>query len=303
MQVIRAKSAGFCPGVKLALRAVNTQLEADAYQLAGQQNAPAKDDCDGATPGRIYTLGPIIHNPLVVGDLAARGVTSEEDVAAINKGDRVVIRAHGVTREIERALREKGAVIVDATCPKVKRAQLAIMDEREKRGGTLLLFGEPDHAEVRGLVSYASHDAVVFKSAEEFEALSLDPAREYYLASQTTQERVIFEEIKERLFARLGREVTVLDTICDTTRRRQQEVIELSDKVEAMVVVGGLNSGNTRRLADVARHQGLLTVHVQNPDDLKPEMLPGVSTVGLTAGASTPIEHLEEAERILLSFP
>lgn len=290
MEVIRAKSAGFCPGVKLALRAVHGELETAATEEACGR-------------GRLITLGPIIHNPLVVSDLAAKGVENIEDVDAINAGDRVVIRAHGVRRDVERALRQKGVILVDATCPKVKRAQLAIMNEKEKSGGTLLLFGETEHAEVKGLVSYAGGDAFVFDSLEELEKLPLDPAKKYYLAAQTTQERSLAEEVKKRIFEKLGHEIPVLDTICDTTRRRQGEVIELASKVDAMVVIGGMNSGNTRRLADVARHEGLLTVHVQNPSDLTPEMLPNVKVVGLTAGASTPIEHLEEAERILRSFP
>lgn len=239
MDVIRAKTAGFCMGVGLALQKLDTALE---------------QPCEGRT----CTLGPIIHNPQVLADYEALGVFCAQDPSQLNATDRVLIRAHGITRQVEEAVRATGADVVDATCPKVKRAQLAI--ERATRDGEeLLLFGEADHPEVRGLVSYAHGPAHVFGSRDELAALHVDPERSYVLASQTTQDRSVFEQLEKELRDRLPR-LKVLATICDATRERQEEARSIAAQVDAMVVVGGRQSGNTRRLADLAgpeRHQHL----------------------------------------------
>ena len=291
MQVIRAKSAGFCLGVSLALKRLDRELDVCAAELG--------------RVGRLITFGPIIHNPLVMRSYAARGVVCEDDPAAIGKGDRVVIRAHGIPREVEQRLQESGATLVDATCPKVKKAQLAI-GKAFGKGRTLLLFGEKEHPEVKGLLSYAGVDSQVFGSLEELEDLRLDDARPYFLAAQTTQERAIYLEAHRLLSLRLGYKVARLDTICDATRDRQQEVLSLCSQVEALVVVGGLNSGNTRRLAEVARSQGTPTVHVEDvggiTEAIRKEILAGVTRVGLTAGASTPQEHIDAMRTCLESL-
>ncbi len=285
MRVLRAKSAGFCLGVSLALRRLDRELSGGGR----------------AGGGRLVTLGPIIHNPLVMRDYAGRGVVCVEEHAGLGPLDRVVIRAHGVPRAVEEELKAAGAAIVDATCPKVKKAQMAIAGQTEA-GGTLLLFGEKEHPEVRGLLSYAGAGARVFGDLEELAALPLNAGAPYFLAAQTTQERALFHEAREMLIGRLGRELPVLDTICDATRRRQAEVIELAGKVQAVVVVGGHNSGNTRRLAEVARARGVPAFHVEQAGDCAPEMFHGFSVLGLTAGASTPDEHIDAMQRYLESL-
>lgn len=267
MDVIRAKTAGFCMGVGLALQKLDTALEQPCA-------------------GRICTLGPIIHNPQVLADYEARGVFCAQEPSQLHADDRVLIRAHGITRQVEEAVRATGAEVVDATCPKVKRAQLAI--ERATRGGAeLLLFGEADHPEVRGLVSYAHGPAHVFGSRDELAALAVDPQRAYVLASQTTQDRSVFELLEQELRERLPL-LEVLATICDATRERQEEARNIAAQVEVMVVVGGRQSGNTRRLADLAAQSGIATYHIEQAAELRAADFAHKARVGLTAGASTP---------------
>ena len=296
MRVIRAKSAGFCLGVSLALRALDEELA--ALEKAAEHAAPSGSI---NTRRRLVTLGPIIHNPLVMGEYSAKGVFCQNTPEGLTPADTVIIRAHGVPRELEAQLAASGALVRDATCPKVKKAQLAIA-EQKKRGGTLLLFGEADHPEVRGLLSYAGHDALVFGSLEELEALPLHEGHAYFLAAQTTQDKALFLEATDVVARRLGRDTPVLRTICDATRKRQEEALALAENVEAMVVVGGLNSGNTRRLAELARARGVPTVHVEQVEDLLEDALRGLNVVGLTAGASTPEAHIAAMEAYLLSL-
>ncbi|UZP66850.1 4-hydroxy-3-methylbut-2-enyl diphosphate reductase [Desulfovibrio mangrovi] len=273
MKVRRAETAGFCMGVSLALQKLDTEV--------------ARED------GAIATLGPIIHNPQVLEQYEKLGVRCIKDPADARKDERVIIRAHGIPHKVEGVLQSTARDVVDATCPKVKRAQLGIA-RKLREGCTLLLFGEKDHPEVRGLMSYAGEDAFVFGEFDELKAYPFEEGKRYCVAAQTTQDRKVFTEIVDWLRKKLGEDLPVLETICDATRERQEEAIALAREVDAMVVVGGYNSGNTRRLADVARAQGCLTVHVETPEELDPEQLKGAKVVGLTAGASTP-KHIIDA--------
>jgi 4-hydroxy-3-methylbut-2-enyl diphosphate reductase len=298
MQVVRARSAGFCLGVSLALRRLDQELGAGGeYSPAGEKLLRIP-----VSAGRLITLGPIIHNPLVMQEYITQGVICKDDHRDIGPGDRVVIRAHGIPRDVETQIRGCGATIIDATCPKVKKAQTAIGKECA-RGGSLLLFGEKEHPEVRGLLSYAGKGSLVFGDLRELAGLSLERDRAYFLAAQTTQDRAMFFQAKSYLRTRLGRAIPALCTICDATRDRQQEVIDLSGRVQAMVVVGGLNSGNTRRLAEVARASGIPTIHVEGVEDITPELaaatFAGSSRIGLTAGASTPEKHIDAMQNYL----
>lgn len=291
MKVERAKTAGFCMGVSLALRKLDREL-----MDASSENAELQP--------HIATYGPIIHNPQVLDDYAARGVQCLNSTDNVTAKHRIIIRAHGIPHEIENDIRNRGACVIDATCPKVKKAQLGI-DEQRRAGRVLLLFGEAEHPEVLGLLSYASHEAIVFGDEKELESLSLSADTNYFLAAQTTQDRAAFERIKLYLQRRLGHAVPVLETICDATRLRQDETISIAQHVDAMLVVGGFNSGNTRRLADVAAAQGATTVHVENKTQLTEaqiEIFKQAKRVGLTAGASTPKYIIDAAENFLLSL-
>ena len=282
MEILRAKTAGFCMGVSLALQKLDTALE----QAHGK---------------RICTLGPIIHNPQVLADYERRGVFCAASPDELGPGDCVLIRAHGITRQVEEAVRASGAQVQDATCPKVKKAQLSIFKATEG-GATLLLFGEAEHPEVRGLLSYARGAAHVFGSSAELAGLPLDPAVDYVLASQTTQDRSVFEQLEKELRDRLPR-LKVLATICDATRERQDEALKIAACVDVMVVVGGRQSGNTRRLADLAAQCGRTTFHIEEPSELRAENFSKKSRVGLTAGASTPKRLIDAAQSWLEALP
>jgi 4-hydroxy-3-methylbut-2-enyl diphosphate reductase len=285
MKVVRAETAGFCLGVSLALQ----RLERE-HALSGKHG------------GRLITLGPVIHNPLLMAHYTQSGVICDDAPRDLRPEDRVLIRAHGIPRDVEAALRESGASIADATCPKVKKAQTAIGRSRAA-GGVLLLFGERNHPEVRGLLSYAGPSARVFADPEELRSLPLEPDTDYFLAAQTTQSRTLFVRAGREAARRLGREIPSLDTICDATRSRQREVSELCAGVASLVVVGGFNSGNTKRLAETAAASGAFAVHVESPTDFGPEDLLRIrragSPVGLSAGASTPVEQIDIVQRFL----
>lgn len=274
MIVLRAATAGFCMGVDLALRKLETAIDRNQ--------------------GAICTLGPIIHNPQALADFERRGVRCLERAEQAAPGDYVLIRAHGVPRSIEARLRECCAHVEDATCPRVKKAQLAIA-RATRDGATLLLFGESEHPEVAGLVSYACGAARVFGSPEELAADFPNPAPGLVLASQTTQDRLLFEKIASGLSLRHP-DLLVLNTICDATRERQEEALKIAATVEAMVVVGGRQSGNTRRLATLALEAGIETFLVETCAELKTGWFAGMKQVGLTAGASTPKHLIDAAE-------
>ena len=281
-RVVRAKTAGFCMGVILALRKLDALVEG------------------GAAGRRICTLGPIIHNPQVLAEYAAKGVVTADSPADIPPGATVVIRAHGVPKNILETLKESGVEIVDATCPKVKKAQLLIATEA-REGRVLLLFGEETHAEVKGLLSYAEAGAFVFDSRAKLDAFPLEKGTRYCLAAQTTQDRDSFDAIAGKLESSPTYDVKVLHTICDATRERQDETVRIAGDVDFMIVVGGFDSGNTRRLVQVATGRHKHCLHVESARDLPLDELSRVPKIGLTAGASTPKSLIDEIHRLLES--
>lgn len=283
-RVLRAKTAGFCMGVGLALRKLDQAIE----------------EHKARSSGRLVMLGPIIHNPQVMDTYMRQGVILAHSLDAVQPGDAVIIRAHGIPRKDEARLFDIGAHVLDATCPKVKQAQLAI-DEATRRGASLYLFGEAEHPEVQGLVSYANGPCLVFGSLKELkEKQAFKDADDVVLAAQTTQEREEFEAIKQSLAERHS--LTVLETICDATRKRQQEALMVSQQAEAMIVVGGKTSGNTRRLADVAESCGIPVWHIEVPEELPRKELKRYAAIGLTAGASTPRSIIDAVQESLNSL-
>ena len=281
MDIIRTTTAGFCMGVSLALQ----KLEEELTQSRNLANS------------RICTLGPIIHNPQVLADFESKGVVCINNENEIGPDDRVLIRAHGVPQKTEAFLRTRGAAVRDATCPRVKKAQLSIACATNK-GATLLLFGESEHPEVRGLVSYAHGMSHIFSNESEIDSIELLPDSSYVLASQTTQDREAFAAIMERLSKQLPK-LVVLQTICDATKKRQEEARRIARMVEAMVVVGGKQSGNTRRLAHLAAQAGIDTFHVEDSSEMARENFLKKNRIGLTAGASTPKSLIDEVENWL----
>jgi len=274
-----AKTAGFCMGVRLAMEKVLTIAE----------------QCGGP----IYTCGPLIHNRQAVEMLEGKGVRNLDEHPDACEGT-AVVRAHGVPREVRGALRSRGFDVVDATCPHVLASQRHIEQFTEK-GYTIVIAGDRDHAEVEGLRSHAREGCAVVGSPDEARRVPLEEP--VCLIAQTTFNETVYEEIAEALRARVEH-IEVVQSICRATHRRQEEVLRLAREVEAMVVVGGLHSANTRRLAEIARSSGIPTFHVETADDLDLRALAQFRLVGLTAGASTPnwvtrsvLQALEDAAR------
>ena len=268
MKVILANQAGFCFGVKRA-----TQL---AFEAAGK---------DGTT----YTLGPIIHSPQVVGKLADLGIRALDSLNGIDEGT-IIIRSHGVElREINEA-QQKKLVIVDATCPFVKKAQDHVKS-LSAAGYGVVVVGDADHPEVQGIVSYGGEKVFVVASGDDVK--KLPKMKKIGVVAQTTQS---FENLKNVVCECLlrGGEIRVYNTICDATAVRQEEAKELAGHVDCMLVVGGFNSANTRRLLEVCTELQPRTYHIETAVEINPDWFIGAEQVGVTAGASTPKWIIDE---------
>jgi 4-hydroxy-3-methylbut-2-enyl diphosphate reductase len=261
-----AKRAGFCSGVR---RAVDL-----AMRNADKGGAP------------LVTCGPLVHNPRVADLLAARGVGEEADAAAI-VGARVLVRSHGLPPADEALLRARNPVVLDATCRRVRRVQEAVA-EHAARGFTVLIAGEPEHPEVRGLLGYAAGRGIVLSSPEDAQGIPAGTGP-LVLVAQTTQDEQDFAAVAAAVRSRFpGKPLAVIDTICDATRRRREEAVTLAAGVDRMIVVGGRTSGNTRRLAQAIARAGTPCDLVEDETEIDPARYAGVAKVGVTAGASTP---------------
>ena len=268
MRVVRARNAGACYGVQRALDMALAAVEGG---------------------GAASTLGPLIHNPQVVADLAARGVRAVEHVEDVHAGS-IVIRSHGVTPAVRRAVASRGLPVVDATCPHVARAQKAAA-QLGKRLGRVVVVGEAGHPEVEGLVACAREaGAEVFVAARpaDLPACLREPVG---VVVQTTQTRAALDAVEAALRAR-GVNPEVKNKICSATSQRQEAAAELAGEVDAIVVVGGRNSSNTTRLADICAASCPRTYHIESPDEVDPAWFAGCECVGVTAGASTPEAHI-----------
>jgi len=267
MKVRVARDSGFCMGVR---RAMEIALEALNRR-----------------PGPIYSYGPLIHNPQALEMLAGKGlrVIRREDLPHIETAaGAVIVRAHGVPPEEREALEKAGLTVIDATCPRVIRVQ-AVIKRHADQGYTPLIVGDADHPEVVGLLAHAQGRGRVIRQPEDVAAL---PDLERVLVvAQTTQSPALLTEMAAAVKARWPGAL-IFDTICGATHRRREAVRRMAGQVQAMVVVGGHESGNTRRLAEVARAEGLKTIHLESEEELSPAFLEGVEAVGVIAGASTP---------------
>ncbi len=282
MEVILAKSAGFCFGVKRAVDKVYEQLE--AIDKSG-------------TKKQIYTYGPIIHNEIVVQDLERRGVRvieSEEELEALTEGI-VVIRSHGVPRRICEKIEELGLECVDATCPFVKRIH-KIVEKESASGSQIVIIGNAGHPEVEGIRGWSHTPAAVIES--ETEALQFVPeeGKKLCIVSQTTFNYNKFQELVE-IFRKKGYDISVVNTICNATEERQTEAKDIAAKVDAMIVIGGKHSSNTRKLYEICSGECAHTCLIQTLDDLHLELPEAVRLVGITAGASTPNKLIEEVQK------
>jgi len=263
VKVVLAETAGFCIGVKRALEMVLKAIN---------ENQPT-----------IYTYGPLIHNPQVLELLRERGITILKPGEKIPAG-LVVIRAHGIPPQERRLLEQAGGRIIDATCPRVAKVQ-AIIRRWAAKGCATLIVGDADHPEVRGLMGYTEARGYVVSTSQDVAVLP--DLNSLIVVAQTTQSESQFEARVQEITARFP-QAQIFNTICDATASRQAEVQELSRQADALVVVGGRNSGNTQRLVEISQATGIPTYHVETEQELDLVEISRYQTVGVTAGASTP---------------
>ena len=268
-EIVIAEEAGACFGVERALRMVQ--------EAALEATSP------------IHTLGPLIHNPIVVRELEQLGVTVVEGPQDVEPGATLVLRTHGVTPAVEQAAKDAGANVIDATCPFVKRAHRAA-ERLAGEGYQVIVVGEPGHPEVEGTVGHAP-EAVVVSSPEEVAGLEL--RHKVGLVVQTTQARSNLRAIVDELIGRVD-ELRLVDTICEATSGHQGACASLAATVDVMVVVGGRNSANTTRLAEISHAHCARTHHIEQSSELDASWFKGAEHIGITAGASTPAAHIEE---------
>lgn len=268
-QILIARSAGFCFGVKRAISIANETA-------GGGGNTPSADS-------PIYSLGPLIHNPQAVEELEGRGVHVVQSVDQIPCGQ-VIVRSHGITRPDHEALVAKGVRIVDATCPFVNKAQEHARS-LSREGYAVVVVGDANHPEVKSIISYIEPGVPILTSLADIrEGAGI---RKAGVVAQTTQS---FDNLMEFVSAALKKfpEVRVYNTICHATILRQKESTAVAGKADVMIVLGGYNSANTRRLAEICREINPRTHHIETADELPGDRLAGAECVGVTAGASTP---------------
>ncbi|OQY23342.1 MAG: 4-hydroxy-3-methylbut-2-enyl diphosphate reductase [Desulfobacteraceae bacterium 4572_35.2] len=263
MEIVLAKSAGFCFGVK---RAVNMAFKA------------------ADASGSICSLGPLIHSPQLVEKLEDEGIQVVHSVSEMTD-ETVIIRSHGITRSEEDSLIEQKLTVVDATCPFVKKAQqyAALLGEG---GYAVVIVGEQEHPEVQGIVSYVG-DAETAVVANADEALKIPRQKKMGLVAQTTQSFENFSEIADILLTKC-KELRVFNTICDATVVRQDEARAIARRVDVMLVIGGRNSANTTRLAQICSEIQPKTYHIETATGIDPQWVSDLTSIGITAGASTP---------------
>ena len=291
MKVVTAKTAGFCFGVKRAVDKVYELIES------------------GASP--IYTLGPIIHNEQVVADLDSKGVRviEERDLDSLTEGV-VVIRSHGIGKKVYDKLKERELEYVDVTCPFVLKIH-RIVERESSKNAHIIIIGDKNHPEVQGICGWCSkgEDAfTVIKDARDAKAIVIPEGKEICIVSQTTFNYNKFQELVEILSKKLYDNnvlniLNVLNTICNATEERQKEAKFIAGEVDTMLVVGGKHSSNTQKLFEICKKECENTYYIQTPVDLDSEMFQCSSYVGITAGASTPKNIIEEVqEHVRIKF-
>jgi 4-hydroxy-3-methylbut-2-enyl diphosphate reductase len=278
MEIIVAEESGLCYGVKRALALARRTRRAKA--------------------GEVVTLGDLIHNPRVVADLEAQGIGSVEAPGDVRKGT-VIIRSHGVSPDVYRSLRRRKIDVVDATCPTVKKIQ-RLVAALARRNREIVIVGHPGHPETRGLLGYSRGRGVVVENEAQVRDLASRKARA--VLAQSTQDFEVFRKVASALIAKT-RELSVYNTICDSTRTRQRTTSELAGRVDTMFIVGGRASSNTAKLYETSRRIQPRTYFIENARQITPDKLRGACTVGISGGASTPPEAIQEAvDAILRSF-
>lgn len=273
-----AKSAGFCFGVT---RAVNM-----VYEAIEKENVP------------IYTYGPIIHNDEVVKDMEKNGVTVINDLDELSSHEKgvMIIRSHGISKAEYDRIKNCGFEVLNATCPFVSKIHRYVEDYSSK-GYDIIIVGSPKHPEVCGIKGWADEKChvTIINSPEDAENYIKNSTKKLCIVSQTTFNYNKFQELVE-IFGKKGYDISVVNTICNATEERQTEAKEIAAKVDAMIIIGGRHSSNTRKLYEICSRECADTYFIQTLDDLHLDLPKSVRLVGITAGASTPNKIIEEVQ-------
>lgn len=276
MEIRTAKSAGFCFGVERAVNRVYEEIERN---------------------NDVYTYGPIIHNETVVSDLEEKGVKVIHNIDEI--GDdvtgTVVIRSHGVGRDVQEAMESRGCTIADATCPYVKKIH-RIVSKESKDGRVIVIIGNSRHPEVQGIKGWCENVVYIIENVEDARNLCLPDDTRICIVSQTTFSYKKFEELVE-IISKKRYDILALNTICNATEVRQKESRELAKNSDAMIVIGGEHSSNTQKLYEICKNECKNTYYIQKAEDLNLAELRSFETVGITAGASTPNKIIKEVQK------
>jgi len=263
MEIVLAEEYGFCFGVR---RAISLAEKA------------------ASSGSKVATLGPIIHNPLEVERLNRIGLRMVEGIDELEPGEIVLIRSHGVPVEILKELKKRNIRIINATCPLVARAQ-GMVSFLASNNYSVIIIGEKGHPEVEGLLSFGKGKASIVTSKEEIDPITLD--KSIGVVAQTTFSFDKFEDILGEIIKK-GWEIRVFNTLCDASQRRQKAMENLSEISDVIIVIGGKNSANTRRLAEIGVKKGIETYHIESWEEVDPKWFYNKERIGITAGASTP---------------
>ena len=277
MDIKLAKTAGFCFGVKRAVETVYEQVKKNEGK-------------------KIYTYGPIIHNEEVIKDMKSKGIIVLKDESELIRARDgiVILRSHGVSKKICDYMEANKISYVDATCPYVKKIHKIVM-EKSLEGYHIVIIGDGSHPEVQGIKGWASQAVTVVQSEEEADSFSLKEGQKVCIVAQTTYNYNKFKELVE-IISKKRYDIIVLNTICSATKERQSEAGRIAKEADAMIVIGDKHSSNTQKLFEICKHACSNTYYIQTLDDLDTNQLRSVETVGITAGASTPNNIIEEVQ-------
>jgi small subunit ribosomal protein S1 len=279
LEILVADKAGFCLGVERALNMVLSTILRKGSKL--------------------YTYGPLIHNAQVVNYLDSLGVTEVDRIEDIPPGSRVVIRSHGIGPTERKMMEERNFEIIDATCMFVIKAQ-RMASELYQQGYKIIILGLKDHPEVKALRDFVHDEAMIASSMDELPVFKTPPEK-LGVICQTTLNTEFFEKAIEFLRKQVPN-LVVKNTICDATEKRQKAARDIADEVDAMIVIGGRHSSNTRKLTDICLDRGVDTYHIETVDELRPGWFLGRRRIGVTAGASTPDWLIEDLIKAIQDF-
>ena len=276
MEIVVAKNAGFCFGVKRAIEKTNDYLNKS---------------------GEIYSIGPLIHNEIVTNDLKKRGLIELNDIEEIKalKNKKVIIRTHGIEKEIYEILEKNNNEIIDLTCPFVKKIH-ELVEKYSNSGYKIIVIGDKNHPEVKGIVSYANNDIYVIINEEDIKALNIDKSANIFVVFQTTTNALNAQKLVD-ILKDLFYNISLVNTICNATENRQKEVVELAKNSDVMLIIGSANSSNSKKLYEISKSFCKNTYFLNSKDEIKNISFNNNEKIGVSAGASTPEYLIEEILR------